>query len=216
MKPLVFALVAASTVALAAQSYKLIVNGKEAKTAPMFMNDKWYVPVDALKDAGVTVAIDKEKNTVSLRVPKNPAEGGANQQDGQEGKMGEWLFDGIWRFRVISVAKKEEADNPGYKVVVELKNGSKYTNISLAGTGWMGITLVLEDGNSIAAASDAVELRDAGLPQGAGITSTVIFDTDSAKRPDRVILRLDPKGLAGTDMKYTVANPSFRVDVKSE
>lgn len=189
---------------------KLVLNGKEAKSAPIMVKDKLYVPVDALKEAGLSVTVDK--SIISIKVPKGTAEGGAYQQDGQEGKVAEWLFNGIWRLRVTSFSKRD--DGPGYRAVVEIRNGSKYPGISLAGTGWNGITLALEDGNSIAATSDAVELRDAGLAQGASFTGTVIFETESSSKPDRIILRLDPMGLTGTAMKYSVANPSFRINVR--
>ncbi len=209
--PLALGCVVGAAVIIASQTtYKLVINGKDSKSGPIMVKDKLYVPIDALKAAGLSVTVDK--STVSIKFPKQTAEGGAYQQDGQEGKLGEWLFNGIWRLRVASFTKRE--DGPGYQAVIEIRNGSKYPGISLAGTGWNGITLALEDGNSVSATSDAVDLRDAGLAQGASFTGTVLFDTESASKPDRIILRLDPKGLAGTNMTYSVANPSFRISVK--
>jgi hypothetical protein len=192
-------------------SLKLMINGKAAKSAPIRVKDKLYVPVEALKEAGLSVSVAND--TVTLAFTKSSSEGGANQQDGQEGKVGEWLFNGIWRLKVISFEKRFEGEGPGYKAIIEVKNGTKFGGYSLAGTGWAGITLVLEDGNAVAALSDAVGLRDAGLAQGAGVTETVVFETDSTSKPQRIILRLDPKGLEGTPLKYAVANPSFRIRV---
>ncbi len=211
--PLTLLALGLGMIAVAGQTaYKLVVNGKESKSQPIMVKDKLYVPVDALKEAGMIVSV--EKNTVTLKFSKTDAQGGANQQDGQEGKMGEWLFNGIWRLKVNSLKKRD--GSPGYEAEIELKNGSKWQNISLAGTGWNGITLVLEDGTPVSAASDAVDLRDIGLAQGAGYTATVVFDSESTSKPDRIILRLDPRGLAGTEMKYSVANPSFRVSVRTD
>src|SRR5438045_983495 len=81
----------------------------------------------------------------------------------------------------------------GWTVKVEIRNGSKFNGYAPSGTGWQGITLVTEDGTIVPAASDAPELRDTGLAQGAGNTQNLFFPTESADKPARIILRFDPK-----------------------
>lgn len=195
-------------VAASIEVTKLKINGKAVGGKPLMINDRLYVPVSALKSAGMTASIDGD--TLSL---STSAAGGANQQAGVEGGLGDWLFNGIWRFRVISV-DKVEGDVSGWKAAVEIRNGSKFDGYSPGGTGWQGVTLVLEDGTSVPARSDAPDFRDLGLNQGAGNAQTLYFDTDSSSKPDRLILRFDPKGLEGTPLKFSVKDPTFRVSLK--
>lgn len=190
----------------AQQQYSLTINGKPSNMRPLEIGGKLYIPIEALKNTSVTVLV--KNNVVDLRLPK--VSGGADQQAAVEGKQGDWLFNGIWRFRVTGI-QKQEGDRTGYKVDVELRNGSTYNQIALSGTGWNGITLVLADGTVVNAVSDAIDLRDAALDQGVGATPSIFFETSSASKPSKIILRLDPAGLAGTQMKYAVKDPSFRV-----
>src|SRR5437016_6083167 len=90
---------------------KLKINGKAAEGKVMTVDGKLYVPVSALKAAGVNTSVDGDTLSLSF-----PAAGGAGQQRGVEGSIGEWLFNGVWRFRVESV----EAQSEGYKVNVEI------------------------------------------------------------------------------------------------
>lgn len=204
---------AVCAVGVSLRAMKIRINGKLVAGEVMKVDDKLYVPVSALKAGGVRVAMDGE--TLSLRFPTQGAAGGTMQQAAVEGKIGEWLFNGIWRFQVKSIAKHTDEDGAdGWKAVVEIRNGSKFDGYSPAGTGWQGVTIVLDDGNSVGARSDAPEMRDSGLNQGAGASYVLHFDTDSASKPDRLILRFDPKGVEGTPLKFTVADPSFRVSLK--
>lgn len=209
MKYWVLLLMALIGVALAATSYKLVINGKAQKEAAVVINGKTYVSVDALKASGVGVSL--AGGTLSLALPGAPtAQGGANQNAAVEGCTGEWLFNGLWRFRATKV--EPSSDPGGWKASVELRNGSKFDNIALSGTGWGGMQLILEDGTPVGAASDAVDVRDQAMLQGAGKALSIAFPSDdTAKTPKKLFLLLDPKGLAGTAMRYSVADPSFRV-----
>ena len=214
----VFLVVTIATVvgatAWAREALTLKINGKATAVPPITVSGKTYIPLEALKAAGIGVQMTG--STIELQLPTKGAEGGTNQQIAVEGKGGEWLFNGIWRFRVLTV---EVADpdkvGKGWSVKVEIRNGSKFNDYSPGGTGWEGITVVTEDGNSVAAASDAVDLGSKGLAQGAGNTVTLFFPTESASSPIRVILRFNPEGLKGTPLHYATPNPSFRVDVKN-
>ena len=206
-----------ATAAWALDALKLKIDGKPSALAPIVVQGKTYIPLEALKAAGVGVQMNG--GTVELQfLGKGVTDGGAGQQTALEGKGGEWLFNGIWRFRVLAVeAADPEKIGKGWSVKVEIRNGSKFNGYSPSGTGWDGISLVTEDGNSTPAASDAVDLRELGLAQGAGNTVTLFFPTEAASSPARVILRFNPEGLksAPAGLRFTTANPSFRVDVKN-
>lgn len=214
---LLLSVVSLACVAGAQQASRLKINGRPAADAPVTVKGKTYVSLNALKAAGVRVSV--QGNTVELTLaPQSLAQGGANQQGGVEGKVGEWLFNGIWRFRVLSVAKADpNKEGNGWTARVEIRNGSKFGGYSPGGTGWKGISLVTEDGTTVPVLSDAPDLRDPGLAQGAASTQTVFFPSESASKPDRLILRFDARGLEGTPagLRFTVPDPSFRVDVKN-
>lgn len=149
--------------------------------------------------------------TLSLTLPgAQTAQGGTNQNAAVEGCLNEWLFNGLWRFRVMKV--ESGSDPTGWKATIEVRNGSKADGIALAGTGWGGMRIILDDGNAVDAQSDAVDIRDQGFLQGAGKSITSAFPSEeTAKTPKKLFLLLDPKGLAGTSLRYAVADPSFRV-----
>ena len=205
LTPLLLA-VPVAAIAYAGYQASIKVNGKSVPGAVLVVEGKSYVPVSALKAAGATVSVTGGVMSIDF------ASGGANQQGGAEGKLGEWLFNGVWRFRVNSVTK--QTDPPGWKADVEIRNGTTSNGYAPGGTGWQGITLVLADGTSINARSDAPELRDTGLNQGAGNQQAIVFESDSTSEPDRIILRFDPKGVEGTPLKFNTTEPSFRVHLK--
>ncbi len=202
--------VGALVIAQAAQrTYRLVINGKAQSTPAIVVNGKTYVPLDALRAAGVGISLSG--STLTLTLPGAPVvQGGANQNAAVEGCMNEWLFNGLWRFRVLGV--QPSTDPPGWKATVEVRNGSKSDGLALAGTGWGGMRIILSDGNPVEVLSDAVDVRDQPFLQGAGKTLTLAFPSEeTAKTPSKLFLLLDPRGLAGTNLRYSVPDPSFRV-----
>lgn len=89
--------VGAITVAWAAGGPRLVMNGQTASTSVRTFNGKAYVPLaDVAKAQGMVV------------VPINGGyeikkAGGATPIEGLRGKIGDVLFDGKWRFTVLSV-----------------------------------------------------------------------------------------------------------------
>ncbi len=192
------------------KTYRLVVNGKATAAQAIVVGGKTYVSLDALKTAGVGASLSG--TTLSLTLPGVPvAQGGANQNAAVEGCLNEWLFNGLWRFRVLKVEPRS-GEPRGWQATVELRNGSKADGIALAGTGWGGMQLILNNGNPVGAVSDAVDLRDMVLLQGAQKTVSLDFySEETSKTPSKLFLLLDPKGLAGTTLRYSVKDPSFRV-----
>ena len=210
-------LTCAPTSASAQKALKVNVNGKPSRFGALAFKRMTYVPIEALKEAGLVVKVTG--GTVAIVQPgAQQAAGGTNQQGAVAGKGGEWLHNGLWRFRVLSITPADPTkDGPGWLARVEIRSSGKLGGYSPAGTGWQGMSIVLDDGNSVGARSDAVELRDPPLALGASSTQTLYFETESKSMPAKLILRFDPKGLLGAPpaLRFTVPDPSFRVDVKN-
>lgn len=196
-------------VVLAATNYRLVINGKAASTPAIVVGGKTYVPLEALKAAGVGVSVSG--STLSLTLPGAQGQGGANQVAALEGCVNEWLFNGIWRFRVLSLEPLPAGGRGGRKARVELRNGTTANGAALAGTGWQGLMLVLDDGNTLE--SQYVEMRDKPFAQGTGLVQEAVFySDDTAKTPTKLLLLLDPKKMnTSLKIRYSVADPSFRV-----
>jgi hypothetical protein len=97
---------AAVGVCLGAGNLQLYIHGKVASTDVRIIDNHAYVPVvDVAKALGMVV--QQRKDGFELSVP-----GGTGQIEGKtQGKIGDVLFTGKWRFQVVSV---EEA-GPTYK-----------------------------------------------------------------------------------------------------
>ncbi|RIH83574.1 hypothetical protein Mterra_02231 [Calidithermus terrae] len=194
----------------AATNYRLVINGKPASTPAIVVGGKTYVPLEALKAAGVGVSVSG--STLSLTLPgARQGQGGANQVAALEGCVNEWLFNGIWRFRVLSLEPLPAGGRGGWRAKVELRNGTTANGAALAGTGWQGLMLVLDDGNTLE--SQYVEMRDKPFAQGTGLVQEAVFySDDTAKTPTKLLLLLDPKKMnTSLKIRYSVADPSFRV-----
>ncbi|PZA06202.1 MULTISPECIES: hypothetical protein [unclassified Meiothermus] len=195
---------------LAATNYRLVINGKASSTPAIVVGGKTYVPLEALKAAGVSVSVSG--STLSLTLPGAPqAQGGANQVAALEGCVNEWLFNGIWRFRVLSVEPLPAGGRGGWKAMVELRNGTTANGAALAGTGWQGLLLALDNGNTIE--SGYVQMRDKPFAPGTGMVQEAVFYSEETdKTPTKLLLLLDPNKMnTSLKIRYSVADPSFRV-----
>lgn len=92
-----------------------------------------------------------------------------------------------------------------------LRNGTTANGAALAGTGWQGLRLVLDNGNTIA--SQYVQMREKPFAQGTGMVEEALFYSDETERtPTKLLLLLDAnKMLTSLNIRYTVPDPSFRV-----
>jgi hypothetical protein len=206
-----------ATAALAFQATtKLVINGKTVAGAPKTIDKVTYIPVTALKAAGATV--NTANGTMTINFPQN---GGANQLTALEGGMNEWLFNGIWRLRVDSV-KPMEGDRPGWLIGVELKNGTTAQNIALDGTGFQSVELVMDDQNIM---KQPYNITDFNRPVGQGSsvrTELMYFDDEgNGRKPIKLIVRITPDQftkdfLKGQKLGYTVSDPSFRINLKTD
>lgn len=215
-RPLLFGLavltVAASALAIQANQ-KLVINGKSVEGKTIVSNGQTYVPVSALKAGGAVVTSKEGTLTITIAAP-----GGANQLGALEGGLNEWLFNGIWRFRVLAV-NPLEGDRPGWKVDVELRNGTTADNMALDGTGFQSVQLVMEDQNIIPAPYNITEFnRPVG--QGSTIKESLIYfdDEGNGRKPIKMIVRITPDDPTKAFLKrmgavYSVPDPSFRINL---
>jgi hypothetical protein len=88
---------AAAVSVLAQGGVRLILNGKVASTNVRVINGRPYVPLADIARATGQVLVKKGSGYEII------AAGGANQVEGLRGKVGDTLFDGKWRLKVIDV-----------------------------------------------------------------------------------------------------------------
>lgn len=183
-------------IAMAQSALKLMINGKAATQSAIIYKGETYVPLKALQSAGVSSTLSG--TTLSLSFPNA---GGANQMGANEGKTGDWLFNGIWRFRVASI-EKLSGDRAGWKLQVELRNGTKSNEVALNNTGYVGLRLVLDNGNQIEV-DNPTDIRDNLIPQAGSKSAELMFYLPEGVtgNPDKLILILTPDADAAKYMK---------------
>lgn len=159
------------------------------------------------------------------------APGGAGARPSVEGCMREWLFNGIWRLRVLKIEaiRKPNSGNPGtpgWGVTTEIRNGSRRTLrmriTGISGTG-RGVDLVLPDGTPlILDVRDFQTIVSRNIPQGGGIVHQLKYyypprtPDAQVQKPTKFLLEIDPRQLRNyrtltAGAGYTIANPSLRV-----
>ena len=236
----VLALGAAVSAALAAPStFRLLLNGAASSYSAIVVNGTTYVPLPALSKLGVKAVTTG--GVLSLNTGAAPAptttgngagsngSGGAVQKSSVSGCVNEYLFNGIWRFRVTKVTVLTDpgrGDYPYYSVTAELKNGTTKT-IQPVDTGIetdTAISLAFADGDSLTYnyRSDWVDKTFGKVLQGNGFVYAFRFypgdklslEDAQANRPQKLLFEVDPAKL-DKDLKlgFTVPDPSFRVDL---
>jgi hypothetical protein len=73
-----------------------------------------------------------------------PSEGGSTEVGAQSGCVNEWVFDGVWRVRVTSVAFHPAGDAVnGWDVSMQWANGTTYSGIAPTDTLKQPLVLAL-------------------------------------------------------------------------
>ncbi|MBV8726445.1 MAG: hypothetical protein JO233_01560 [Candidatus Eremiobacteraeota bacterium] len=161
--------------------------------------------------------------SAAVVVAATPPPGGSHQLGAVEGCTNQWLFNGVWRLRVVKLEPitKELVNYPGYAVTLEVRNGAKKTT-SMAYSGVSdGGTIVLDDGNTLDQETDSQiawhtpYFKD--LLPSAGFTQTLKFYYPNVPttvgKPQKYILEVDPKKEGTTAPRYTTKDPTFRVNL---
>lgn len=224
MKKLVIGILILSSLSVLAASVtlKLSINGVTSSTPAIVQNGKTYIPLEALQKAGVKATVSKTE--IKLELPG--FNGGANQRASLEGCLGETLFNGVWRVKTIKLEPiKKDNGNPGWGLLLEVKNGSKATimpiDAGFDGTG-QGIQLAFADASTLNVdAQEVQKLTFASLPAGGSVTQQLKFYypfgtlEETVKPPTKFLLEIDPKGIGDSTkakgVAFDVPNPSLRV-----
>jgi hypothetical protein len=227
----VLSLATISLAVAASETIKLTINGKPAENA-IVVNGKTYIPLDALEKAGVRSS--RAGVGLSITLPGSgappasspPATGGTLERASLEGCVGETLFNGVWRVKVLKLEPiKKDADTPGWGLTLEVRNGTKATLImpdaGVDGTG-QGIQLAFADASTLSV--DPLEVQKltfASLPPGGAVTQQLTFyypfgtSADAVKTPTKFLLEVNPKGIGDSTrakgVAFSVPNPSLRV-----
>ena len=149
--PLLLALAASATLALAAQAgYRLLVGG-QAVGSSVTVNGQTYVPLSALKALGVSATTSGRSMTLALGATL--AVGGANPLAAQSGCLNQSLADGVWQVRFSHlhlVADDPKNDNaPYWALDVKVSNLTKETGDPyFYGLSPSALTWVGADGNT--------------------------------------------------------------------
>lgn len=230
MKNPFWLLVFGSSLALAASTtYNLVVNGQVSNERAIVVNGKTYVPLSVLKSLGVTsslkgttLTLGQTSGTPGSTVTPSATAGGANARAGLEGCVGETLFNGVWRLKVVKLEPISKGENqPGWGATVELRNGTKVTT-AVYRTGLTGINLVLPNGNALAFDEyEGQAFTHNDLAQAAGVTVQLKFyfpagtPAKDLPRPEKLVVQFDPaklwEGVRKEGVAFTTPSPSLRV-----
>lgn len=209
----------------AAGNQTVYINGQKAAHPLLMQDGRAYVCVEDLKAAGAQVT--PLADGLALRF--KPDSGGTSQVQAVEGRTGEWLFNGIWRWKTgkVNLIHKPFSGNPGlpgWGVEVEIRNGST-REVSLFQTGVQLPTLALENGTVLKAdEGDWQQVSFRNLLPGASVTHQLKFyfpneTTEDKVRPcQRLVIPIDAKFglLRDTGLRYTAPAPALRVNLVQE
>lgn len=173
---------------------------------------------------------DAKKNSAPAATDKNvDKKGGENttQISATEGKIGDWLSNGLWKFRATKVEKiahPYDAGRSGWGVTIEFTNtNAKKKTLSLFNTGAAGKPILADAGG------EPMTLDEGDWQTGAYFKEVLPAQTRTwqikyfyglnekpSAGPERLILEFDPKNgnLRDQGVKFNVADPSFRVFLK--
>jgi hypothetical protein len=194
---------------------RLYLNGKVVSTNVLVNNGVAYVPI---KDVAAALDMTAEKRSDGYALSKS---GGATQVEGMQGKVGDDLFNGMYRLKVTRVtrqaaytrqySKGDAITAPDGKEVVaifiRLKNGTKKAQT---------IDLVFPGSNT--AVTDTDEHSFGPITGLACDTPSRAADLLPGAAVDTVLIFWVPKGAVLKDLVFEVGvyahGPAFRVSLK--
>lgn len=204
----------------ATSSVKFYINGQKNALDAIVVNGKTYVPVSALKAAGLDISATA--SAVNLKLAAAGANtGGANQMTALEGCVNQTLFNGVWRMKVTSVTQGEVNGRQGWLVGVQMSNGTPRPQY-VYGTGLSNsneaYTLATPDGDTGVWSTFYTlnDFADRNVPQGALFNYTFKFfpvSNDNTTAPTKFLMRVNTQYINKKEVPYSVPDPSFRIDL---
>ncbi len=181
------------------KSLTLMVGNQPSPKKAYLIGGEVYVPVSSLKAFNITASL--QGNAVKLS-----AQGGANQTAALEGCLGETLFNGLLRAKLVSFAPiVESGKTAGWQANLEFRNATNQ-NVTLNDAGFVGGTFAFlgYDDNSTFAYPDSgrtTELdNQRAIPAGATLAVKLQFRPDNPSR--------QPVKLLVTSFKRADADPA--------
>jgi hypothetical protein len=194
---------------------RLYVNGKVASTDVIMRDGRAYVPVKDVAAALGLVVVNKSDGFALT------AAGGAGQVRGLNGKVGDDMFNGSFRFKVVRVVRGDSykrqfstgSDIPApageeiVAIVIRLKNGTSKTQYPMvAGTG---VTALTDEDQHSVAPYDTGYLdspgRNVTMLPGAAIDFALAFHMQKNAKLKDLVYQVDSGNVT--------PNPPFRVSV---
>lgn len=158
-------------------------------------------------------------------------EGGSHQVDAQIGCMNKWMFDGLWRVRVTSVAYTPSATNAnGWDVTMQWGNGTTIAALRPTDSFKKDLVIALKNGDTLAATDTTdgtlieQKLDYHAFPASGQFTYTQSFrettPLDQTNPPVKLLITFDvakyrslnPNG-SGPLWRQKTVSPNFRIDL---
>jgi len=213
-------LAAGSAIALERAGKNLVYHGSVISSEVTVISGRAYVPLSDVAKAlgGKTVTRANGYEIVSstgTEEANHKEPGGANEVRGQNGKIGDWFFNGYWRFKVISMERGEQyehkytsfartnkPDGANDELVVltcQIKNGHQQTEEPiLAVNGLAAQKTALTDDQGQSFPPIDFDVRPGNLVQGASKTFAVIFAVPKGTQLKDMIFSIYGFGVTST------------------
>lgn len=170
-------LVALTVASLAPKA--LYINGTKSTKPLIEQGGEVYIPASALSAAGADVAITPTRVSVQFKPVKTK-----DEQAYVEGILGEWVSNGVWRFRITNVKKLDE--NPigtggsGFSLDFEARTTSTKM-VQLAYSGVAGVQLLDDDEKRAAVTSNSFPGYYADIQPGGGFKNTLLMGSEGGE-----------------------------------
>lgn len=173
MKRVVVGLVVVvAVVAMAAAPKALWVNGKKSAKPLIEQDGEVYVPVSSLVAAGAEVATTADRVSIQFKPVKTQ-----NEQEYVEAIIGDWVSNGLWRFRVSNVAKIENpfgTGGQGFALDFEVRNASP-AMAQIAYGGVLSLQLIDTGDVRMSVTSDSFKSYYADMQPGGAAKDRLLF-----------------------------------------
>ncbi|MCS7190282.1 MAG: hypothetical protein NZ843_01625 [Fimbriimonadales bacterium] len=162
--------VSALGILFAFQRMQVEINGRTTNDY-LVQGGKVYVSVNALREAGAVVTTGANRINIQFEPLR-----GRLQGDMVEGRIGEWLSNGVWRVRVVKV---EPLEKPGYfkgkgfELTIEIRNLSAQTRSFSEGFDKM--ILIDDKGTRVSQLAGSFEEMFQRVVRADGFTAKILF-----------------------------------------